>query len=148
MIERSGPSVAGNAEAPQPGARRGLVGRDGELELIRVFLDRARTDGGALLLFGEPGVGKTVLLDATDDVASLAGTKVLRAGGVEFEADVPYAGLHQLLLPLHEQFAELDAAHREALNVSLGFGVGPAPDRLVMSNALVSVTPTVTWPSF
>ncbi len=92
-----------------------------------------------MLLFGEPGVGKTVLLDATDDVASLAGTKVLRAGGVEFEADVPYAGLHQLLLPLHEQFAELDPAHREALNVSLGFGVGPAPDRLVMSNATLSL---------
>lgn len=91
------------------------------------------------MLFGEPGVGKTVLLDAAAEAASVAGAVVLRAGGVEFEADVPYAGLHQLLLPLHDRFAQLEAPHRDALNVALGFGEGPAPDRLVVSNATLSL---------
>ena len=139
MTERFGPAVLGSLEALEPRPARGLVGRRGELELVRAFLDRACTDGGALLLFGEPGVGKTALLDAAAEIASSAGTKALRAGGVEFEADVPYSGLHQLLLPLQGEFARLDAAERQALNVALGFGLGPAPARLVMSNATLSL---------
>jgi len=100
-----------------------------------------------LLLFGEPGVGKTVLLDAAAEVASSAGANVLRAGGIEFEADVPYSGLHQLLLPLQGEFAALDPAERQALNVALGFGLGPAPDRLVMSNATLSLLRRATAPA-
>lgn len=129
----------GSVDATEPRLVRGLVGRRGELELVRAFLDRVQAGGEALLLFGEPGVGKTVLLDAAAGVASMAGTRILRAGGVEFEADVPYAGLHQLLLPLHQEFSGLVPAERDALNVALGFGVGPAPDRLVMSNATLSL---------
>ncbi|MGD0595733.1 MAG: ATP-binding protein [Acidimicrobiales bacterium] len=129
----------GTAVAPRPGAAEDLVGRDDELELIRMFLDRCRADGEALLLLGEPGVGKTVLLDTAGAAASEAGILVLRARGVEFEADVPYAGLHQLLLPLHKAFVGLDSTHGEALNVALGFGLGPAPDRLVVSNATLSL---------
>jgi DNA replication protein DnaC len=75
-----------------------LVGRDRDLERISEFLGAANR-GGALLLSGEPGVGKTVLLDAVPDAASAAGTRVLRAAGVEFEADVSYSGLNQLLFP-------------------------------------------------
>lgn len=126
-------------DTPQRGVARGLIGRDDELGLILAFVDRSRTAGEALLLFGEPGVGKTVLLDATAEAASAAGSVVVRAGGVEFEADVPYAGLHQLLLPLRDQFAALEGAHWEALNVALGFGEGLAPDRLVVSNATLSL---------
>ncbi len=68
---------------------------DDELELIRMFLDRCRADGEAFLLLGQPGVGKTVLLDTAGAAASEAGILVLGKRGVEFEADVPYAGLHQ-----------------------------------------------------
>ncbi|MGA2011879.1 MAG: AAA family ATPase [Solirubrobacteraceae bacterium] len=139
MTERFGPAVVGSVDATEPRAIRGLAGRRGELELIRAFLDRVRADGGALLLFGEPGVGKTALLDAAGELASVAATRTLRAGGVEFEADVPYSGLHQLLLPLQDEFAALDPGERQALNVALGFGLGPAPDRLAMSNATLSL---------
>ncbi len=134
-----GVASVGAVDSPQRGGVRGLVGRDDELELILAFLDRSRVSGDALLLLGEPGVGKTVLLDAAAEAALAAGGVVVRAGGVEFEADVPYAGLHQLLLPLHNQFAALGAPHRDALNVALGFGEGPAPDRLVVSNATLSL---------
>ena len=103
-----------------------LVGRSGELALIGAFVERACTGGDTLLLFGEPGAGKTALLDAAAGAASDAGIVVLRAAGVEFEADLAFSGLHQVLLPLLDVFGELNAAHRDGLNVALGYGKGAA----------------------
>jgi len=116
-----------------------LVGRDRELSGIRSFLERAAHSGDAMLIIGEPGVGKTVLLDEAAQAASAARMSVLRAAGVQFEAEMPYSGLHQALLPLHERLAQLSAAHRAALNVALGFGDGPTPDRLLVSNATLDL---------
>jgi hypothetical protein len=62
-----------------------LVGRRGEYALIGAILDRAAADDAALLLRGEPGAGKTVLLDAAADAASAAGAWVLRPDRVEFK---------------------------------------------------------------
>jgi DNA-binding CsgD family transcriptional regulator len=116
-----------------------LAGRGGELALMGAFIERACTDGDTLLLFGEPGAGKTALLDAAAGTASDAGTLVLRAAGVEFEADLAFSGLHQVLLPLFGRFEQLSAAHRDALNVALGYGEGPPPDRLLVSTATLTV---------
>ena len=115
------------------------MGRGGELTLIGAFIEQACTGGDTLLLFGEPGAGKTALLDAAAGTASDAGTLVLRAAGVEFEADLPFSGLHQVLLPLLDEFGQLSAAHRDALNVALGYGEGPPPDRLLVSTATLTV---------
>ena len=112
-----------------------LVGRESEMKRIHAFLAAARTDGGALLVTGEPGVGKTVLLDAAAELASAAGTQILRAAGVEFEAETSFSGLNQLLLPHLDALPQLQAVHRDALNVALGFGEGTPPTRLVVSNA-------------
>jgi predicted ATPase len=71
--------------------------------------------------------------------AAATGLRVVRAAGVEFEADLPFSGLHQLLLPLHEEFSQLNRAHRDALNAALGFGEGTTPDRLVICNATLTV---------
>jgi DNA-binding CsgD family transcriptional regulator len=127
---------------PELGNRRGgeqpadlLVGRDRELQRLNAFLDAARTDGAALLITGEPGVGKTELLNAASDRASLTGTRVLRAAGIQFEAEMAFAGLNQVLLPLLDNFAQLGSVHRDALNIALGFGEGAPPSRLVVSNA-------------
>ena len=116
-----------------------LVGRSGEIALISAFSGRARTCGEALLLFGEPGAGKTALLDAAADAAAGAGTLVLRAAGAEFEADLAFSGLHQALLPLLDEFGQLSALHRDALNIALGYGEGPPPDRLLVSTATLTV---------
>jgi DNA-binding CsgD family transcriptional regulator len=113
----------------------GLIGRESETDRIRVFLDAARTEGGALLVTGEPGVGKTGLLNAASEAASAAGIRLLRAAGVEFEAGTSFSGLNQLLLPLLDSLPHLPDVHRDALNVALGFGDGTAPSRLVVSNA-------------
>ncbi|MFD6530982.1 AAA family ATPase [Streptomyces sp. NPDC060184] len=114
-----------------------LVGRERDLELVRESLDRSPV--GTLLLSGEPGVGKSALLDAVARAASRDGTRVLRAAGVEFEADVGYAALNQILFPLHGVLDRLPSSSREALNVALGFSAGPAPERLLVCNAVLAL---------
>ncbi|MYT69067.1 AAA family ATPase [Streptomyces sp. SID8367] len=112
-----------------------LVGRTEDLSFIRSFFNDHVVRGAALLLTGEAGVGKTALLDALADDAAQRGVRVLRARGVQFEADISYAGLNQLLLPLFGEFGILDAGHRDALRVAVGIGSGPTPDRLLTSTA-------------
>jgi len=128
----SEPSAVTNHYAGPAGR---LIGRSSELAAVGAFLDQARSDGAALLIFGEPGAGKTALLDAAAEMALAAGTRVLRVAGAEFEAEISFAGLHQALLPLHAEFTSLSRPHQEALNVALGFGTGRTPDRLLVSNA-------------
>ena len=102
-----------------------LLGRRGECALIGAFLDRP-ADDTALLLRDEPGAGKTVLLDAAADAVSAAKAWVLRAAGVEFEAELSSSGLNQLLVPVYEdELHELSAVHRDALKIVPGFGEGP-----------------------
>jgi len=117
----------------------GLTGRVRDLDFLEGFFRQAAVSGGALLLTGDPGVGKTALVDALADAASAAGTTVLRVAGVEFEGDVSFSGLNQALFPLAGDFGELGAAHRDALQVALGFGAGPAPDRLLVSSATLAL---------
>ena len=116
-----------------------LVGRDKELELLRSLLAKAVSDGGAVILSGEPGSGKTALLNAADSLALRAGVRVLRASGVEFEADVTFAGLNQALLALRPGFAALGSGNRVALEVALGFDEGPPPQPLVVANAALDL---------
>jgi DNA-binding CsgD family transcriptional regulator len=134
-----GPAPLASADASRIGVGDALVGRGSELELIRGFLDRAAGGGEALVVLGEPGVGKTALLRAAETMAVAAGCRLLAAAGVESEAEVTFSGLHQALLPLHEEIAQLTATYRDALNVALGFGEGPAPDRLLVANATLTV---------
>ena len=116
-----------------------LVGRDKELELLRSFLVKVSSDGGSVVLSGEPGSGKTALLDAAGSLALQADIRVLRTSGVQFEADVTFAGLNQALLALRPGFAALGSAHRVALAVALGFDEGPAPQPLVVANAALDL---------
>jgi hypothetical protein len=109
-----------------------LLGRRGECALIGAFLDWP-ADDTALLLRGEPGAGKTVLLDAAADAASAANVWVLRAAGVEFEAELTFSGLNQLLVPVYEEeLYELSAVHRDGRRSCLGSARGPAPGRLLV----------------
>ncbi|MGW0812789.1 AAA family ATPase [Streptomyces viridiviolaceus] len=124
-----------NAARPDPTAS--LVGREQDLDRIREVL--GRHSGGTLLLSGEPGVGKSAVLDALAGAAARDGARVLRAAGAEFEADVAYSALNQILLPLHGILDRLAAPSREALGIALGFGVGPAPERLVVCNAALAL---------
>jgi DNA-binding CsgD family transcriptional regulator len=117
----------------------GLYGRSAELERIDRFLAQLQHGGEALLVYGQPGVGKSVLLHVAAERAEAAGMKVLRATGSEFEADISYSCLNQLLL---NDIGEIDALQppmREALSVALGLCAGPVPDRLIVANATLAL---------
>ena len=94
----------GDAREPRSLFGRQRTGETGrapgqDLERIDDLLDPTADAPGALLLSGEPGVGKTALLNAVAQRASAAGTRVLRAAGAEFETDMTYSGLNQILFP-------------------------------------------------
>jgi DNA-binding CsgD family transcriptional regulator len=111
-----------------------LVGRDEELGAIATVLD-----GGALLLTGMAGSGRSALLDAAAERAGAAAVRVLRGAGTTLEADLPYAGLNQLLWPLRADVDGLGPAHRDALRAAMGLDAGPAPDRLVVATATLTL---------
>ncbi|GIM90048.1 helix-turn-helix transcriptional regulator [Paractinoplanes toevensis] len=112
-----------------------LFGRRDELARISGFLDAVSQEGDVRLICGEPGVGKSSLMAAASELAASRGMRVLRASGSEFEADVSYSALNQLLLPMHADLDRLPPGPREALSVALGFGVGAPPDVLLVCNA-------------
>lgn len=116
-----------------------LIGRDRELATLGSLLDEAAAGGATLLLTGEPGVGKTALLAAAAEMATTAGFEVIRAGGVEYETDVSFAGLHQLVGPLSDDLRRLPRSSRMAIEVALGIGSGPAPERLAVLNASLAL---------
>ncbi|MFI9835034.1 AAA family ATPase [Streptomyces sp. NPDC051913] len=121
------------AQSLSPASGR-LIGRDEDLEFVRSHFGGSG-HGAALLLSGEAGIGKTAILDAVAAQAALSGARVLRVSGVQFEADVSYAGLNELLVPLFESFDLLDPGHRDALKVAVGIGSGPPPNRLLTATA-------------
>ncbi|MEU1535274.1 helix-turn-helix transcriptional regulator [Streptomyces fagopyri] len=124
------------------GAAGALIGRDRDLQRIRGLVGLG-SGGGALLVSGEAGVGKTAVLDALAGVAHAEGTRVLRAAGVEFEANCSYSGLNQVLFPFQRELGELKAPFRDALRVALGFESGSPPERLMVSNAVLLLLRTV-----
>jgi DNA replication protein DnaC len=112
-----------------PHTQTRLIGRDRELATLDAFVGQAAADGATLLLTGEPGVGKTALLVAATEIAAADGARIIRGGGVEYESDVSFAGLHQLVDPLSEELRQLPSPTRVPIEVALGIGSGPAPDR-------------------
>ncbi|MFR9776554.1 ATP-binding protein [Micromonospora sp. MS34] len=113
-----------------------LYGRDSELAVLGKLLDTVRSGGsGALVLRGEPGIGKTALLEHAGD----AGLRVLRAAGVESEAELPFAGLHLLLHPVLDRLDGVPAVQAEALRGALGLVAAGAPDRFLVGLAVLSL---------
>ncbi len=130
--ERAGP--------PPAGRRTDLIGRDRESERLRLFVGRiAEGAGGVLLLAGEAGVGKTALLDHAATRADARGVRVLRATGAEFEAEVSFAALHQLIEPCLGDLPRLLPMHAQALGVALSLGQGPPPGRLLIAGAVLAL---------
>ncbi|MET7395971.1 AAA family ATPase [Dactylosporangium sp. NPDC005572] len=120
-------------------AARHLPGRAAELELIDALLAGRSGVGPGLLLRGDPGVGKTALLDVAAARAEAAGMRVLRASGVEFETGIGFSALHQLIYPLSDRVDRLAGHHRDVLHRILGLAAGPSPDPLVIATAVCAL---------
>jgi DNA-binding CsgD family transcriptional regulator/DNA replicative helicase MCM subunit Mcm2 (Cdc46/Mcm family) len=115
-----------------------LQGRDHEREVFDRLLEAVRRgESRVLVVRGEPGVGKSALLKYV--VESASGFRVARAGGVQSEMELAFAGLHQLCAPMLDRLDELPAPQRDALETAFGLTSGPAPDRFLLALAVLGL---------
>src|SRR6516165_4926999 len=115
-----------------------LLNRLAERAALSRLLEAARGGRSAVLLVrGEPGVGKTALLE--DAIQAAAGFRVARAVGVESEMELAFAVLHQLCAPMLDQLERLPAPQQDALAVAFGMRVGEAPDRFLVGLAALNL---------
>ncbi|WP_275956116.1 helix-turn-helix transcriptional regulator [Nonomuraea sediminis] len=114
-----------------------MVGRDGVQRELSAFMTAA--GGQALILRGETGVGKSALLDHVAGLAAQENHRVIRAAGVEAEAELPFAGLHQLLYSLLPHAAGLDEGHRAVFDVVFGLREGKAPSVMSVGIAVLDL---------
>src|SRR5882757_9167891 len=122
------------------GPAAGLTGRLSERGVLDRFVAGVRAgEGRALVVRGEPGVGKTVLLDYLAGGASGSGCRVVRAVGVQSEMELAFAGLHQLCAPMLVHAESLPDPQRGALRTALGLSAGPVPDRFLVGLAVVGL---------
>jgi DNA-binding CsgD family transcriptional regulator len=119
-------------------ARRGLLGRRSESEALDRLLGAVRAgQSRALVVRGDPGAGKTALLDYLVEHAS--GCRVARVAGVQSEMELAFAGVHQLLAPMLDHLERLPGPQRAALATAFGLSPGSAPDRFLVGLAVLSL---------
>jgi predicted ATPase len=130
---------------PGPGELRAeqqapIVGREAGLARLRELVDQVPLASQALLVTGEAGMGKTVLLADAAGRARSAGIRVLSVTGRESESRLAFAGLHQLLRPVLSNVADLPGRQAQALTGALGLAADPvAPDPLLTGVAVLTL---------
>ena len=126
-----------NFAAQQPGR---IIGREAALARLRGLVDQVPLASEVLLVTGEAGMGKTVLLADAAGRARSAGMRVLSVTGRESESRLAFAGLHQLLRPVLSSAAGLPGRQAQALMGALGMAADPvAPDPLLTGVAVLTL---------
>ena len=125
----------------QPGGTwRELTDRVNERDALGLLAEAVRAgQGRALVIRGEPGVGKTVLLEYLAGRAAETECQLARAAGVQSEMELAFAGLHQLCAPLLDRAEGLPPPQRDALQTAFGLASGPPPDRFFVGLAVLSL---------
>jgi DNA-binding CsgD family transcriptional regulator len=120
-----------------------LIGREAECALVYRLLDKARNGrSGSLVLFGEPGIGKSALLDYA--VASAASDmRTLRATGLEAVSEAPFAALGELLRPVRSTIGSLSQTRRKALHTALGLDRGGDTEPVAVAAATLALLATL-----
>jgi DNA-binding CsgD family transcriptional regulator len=113
----------------------GLIGRDTECERIDALVDGVGERGGALLVRGEAGIGKSALLGRAVHRAGEVGARAVATAGVESEAQLAFAGMHQLLRPFESLVDRLPEPQRLALRAALGETDAVEPDMFLVAAA-------------
>ena len=132
--------MSGHARAASHSRGRAtpLRGRSGEVSVLADLVAAVRAgQSRVLVLRGEPGVGKTALLDYLAGQAS--GCRVVRVAGVQSEMEFAFAGLHQLCAPMLDRLEALPAPQQDALRTVFGISAGPPPDRFLVALAVLSL---------
>jgi predicted ATPase len=115
-----------------------LLGRERQQAVIGRLVESARDGyGGALVVHGEPGVGKSALLD--DAVEKAATLRIVRTVGVEGEMELPFAAVQQLCAPILSYGERLPDPRRDALDVAFGLNSGPAPRPFLVALAILGL---------
>src|ERR1700732_1579817 len=120
-------------------SRSPLFGRAAELQLLTGLLDAVERSGAALVLRGEPGIGKSRLLAEAMSLAGQRNMSVLATRGVQSEARLAFAGLQQLLRPARSHSAALSARHRTVLDTALGIGDEHPPEHFRIALAVLDL---------
>ena len=116
----------------------GLIDRHAECDVLGRLVAAVRAgESRALVVHGEPGVGKTALLEYLAGQAS--GCRVVHAGGVQSEMELAFAVLHQLCAPMLDRLERLPPPQRDALRTAFGLSAGPAPDRFLIGLAALGL---------
>ena len=117
-----------------------IIGRGAGLARLRGLVSPVPQSSQVLLVTGEAGIGKTVLLAEAAERARLAGMRVLTVTGRESESRLAFAGLHQLLRPVLSSAADLPGRQAQALSWALGLSADPgAPDPLLTGAAVLTL---------
>jgi hypothetical protein len=119
-----------------------LTGRDAERRVLDRLVEAVRAGKSrALVVHGEPGVGKTALLEYLG--GSAPGCRIERAAGVQSEMELAFAGLHQLCCPMLDRLEAVPGPQREALRTAFGMSPGPAAGRFLVGLAVLSLMSAV-----
>ena len=117
---------------------RRLLGRRRACEALDRLLDSARDGrGGVLVVHGEPGVGKTALLDYV--IHAGREFRVVQTVGVGGEMELAYAALQQLCSPILDLMDGLPAPQRDGLAVAFGLSAGPPPSAFIVGLAVLGL---------
>jgi len=116
-----------------------LFGRDLEISFVERIIDRVPERGGTLIVRGEPGIGKTSLLGIAESRACRGGARLLKAAGVQSEADLAFSGLHQLLLPILDRLKRLPSSLSDPLAAAFGLLDVPVPDPYLIALATLGL---------
>lgn len=120
-------------------AGRALFGRRRELGVLDGMLDGIGERGAALLVHGPAGIGKSALLNAARVVAVSRGIRVLTVTGVQSEAHLPFAGLHQLIRPIADRVEDLPAPQRNAVRAAFGMTAAAAANLFYIALAALDL---------
>jgi hypothetical protein len=123
-----------------PGRVTRLMDRQAERDALdRLVYAVQAGESRALVVRGDPGVGKTVLMDHLADQAAGSGCRVVRATGVQSEMELAFAGLHQLCGSMLNRTGQLPVPQRDTLRTAFGVAAGPPPDRFLVGLAVLSL---------
>ncbi len=115
-----------------------LYGRQAECGRLATLVDEVGAGGSAVVVVhGEPGTGKTALLDFTARLDT--GLRVVRVSGAESETELAFGGLHRLCGTMLDLLVRLPGPQREALEIAFGRRAGPGPDRFLVGLAVLGL---------
>ncbi|SOD74955.1 AAA ATPase-like protein [Jatrophihabitans sp. GAS493] len=116
-----------------------ILGREREIGVLTALVAAGVEQGSALVVLGEPGIGKSALLDVARAEARQTGFTVLQAAGMDSEMHLPFGGLHQTLTPLMRHLTDLPEGQRVALAAALGLADGATPDLFLIAEAALAL---------